>query len=111
MAGTIEIQRDVRWSAASWLFDWVVQRLAGVLPGGDTVAQLNEIVTEHLGWLALDDLPVADREVLRNSLCRDLLAQAERELPADLAGRERVLERLRELAQQSCHSQNATGRE
>jgi hypothetical protein len=104
MAGTIEIERNVRWSAASWLFDWVVQSLAAVLPGSEAAARLNEIVDEHLGWLALDDLPLADRVVLRDSMCRDLLDHAERQLPANLAGRERVLDSLKELVQLSCRS-------
>jgi hypothetical protein len=102
MAGSIEVKRDVRWSAASWLFDWVVRTLAEAVRPSDTAAVLDEIVDENLGWLGLADLSVPDGALLREVICRSLLDSAEKELPADLAGRDGVLSGLRELVELSC---------
>ncbi len=86
---------------ASWLFDWVVRTLADVVRGSATATLLYQIVDENLGWLALEDLPVADSAVLRDAIYRSLLDRAEGELPADLAGRDGVLSSLRELVELS----------
>jgi hypothetical protein len=106
--GTIEVQRNVRWSCAGWLFRWVLETLAAVVPASETSAKLREVIDENLGWLALDDLPLPERTKLRESIYSDLLAQAEDYLPADYEGREGALNLVRELAQLAGRSLDST---
>src|SRR3954447_4526141 len=46
MAGTIEISSVSRWSAASWLFDWVLRSIAATTNDPKLAAELLEIVEE-----------------------------------------------------------------
>jgi hypothetical protein len=69
MAGSIEVDGQL-WTAASWLFDWVLNRIVDDAEVDQYVAvMVREIVDENLGWFSLRDLDPADRPVLaRGSL-------------------------------------------
>lgn len=104
MAGTIEVTRGVRWSAASWLFDWVLNDLSATVQDAATVQKLQEIVRVNLGWLGIEDLPEAGRAEVLGALCRSLVDYSDRGLPADLPNRDDVLSHLQELADLACAS-------
>lgn len=65
VAGTIFLSTDSldgdAWSAAGWLFDFVITRLAGAVEDERLAARLAEIVDEHSGALAFADLGRAEQ--------------------------------------------------
>lgn len=98
MSGTIAVTADRRWSAAGWLFDWTVEKLAEDLTDTTAVEDMHEIVEANLGWLGLDDLsPDTRAEVLRR-IRTELVERAEHELPDTVPDRTAVLELLRDLS-------------
>ncbi|WP_433014872.1 hypothetical protein [Kribbella sp. CA-294648] len=99
MAGLIEVG-DEGWSASSWLFRWVLTRLADDA-GLEQQLQstLREIVEENLGWFSLEELGPADRSMVRSWLADLLVADADARLPIGLAERDAVLAYLAELAE------------
>lgn len=96
MAGTIKFGSAVCWSAASWLFDWVLRTIAQRADDIELSAELFGIVDENLGWLALDELPANQRDQFEKVVVRELMT-ASAALPADLDCRELVLSHLRSL--------------
>jgi hypothetical protein len=106
--GTIEVQRNVRWSCAGWLFRWVLESLAAAAPGSEAAATIRLVIDENLGWFALDDLPLPERTKLRERMYSDLLAQAEAYFPADYEGREGALNLVRELVHLSGRALEST---
>jgi hypothetical protein len=104
MAGTIEVKPETRWSAASWLFDWVLNDLSATVQDVATAQRLQEIVRVNLGWLGVGDLPEAGRSEVLEALCRSLVDHGNRKLPAGLPNREEVLGYLRGLAGLACDS-------
>jgi hypothetical protein len=104
MAGTIEVRSEVRWSAASWLFDWVLNDLIATVRHAATVRKLQEILQMNLGWLGVKDLPEAGHSEVLEAICRSVLHHASRELPASLPNRDGVLGHLQELADLACDS-------
>jgi hypothetical protein len=97
MSGTIAIAPDVRWSAASWLFDWTLEFLAKDIGDATAAAHLREIVDDNIGWLSLDDLSAEARTSLLRRIKTELVDTADKTLPAGLENRRAVLDLLREL--------------
>lgn len=97
MSGTISLSPTIRWSAASWLFDWVLTSLAETVEDAELSAELTGIVGENLGWLGLDDLTEGQRAVLLQILGGGLRGRAERAFPAAMRGRDEALRHLDEL--------------
>ncbi|GAA1614884.1 hypothetical protein ACFQY4_25490 [Catellatospora bangladeshensis] len=97
MSGTIAVTADRRWSAAGWLFDWTVEKLAEELPDAAAAGDMHEIVEANLGWLGLDDLPAGARAEVLRRIRTELVERAERELPDTVPDRPGVLTLLREL--------------
>jgi hypothetical protein len=97
MAGTISVSADMRWSAASWLFDWVLRTLARDVTDKELAASMTGTVDENLGWLSVDDLACRDRDELARVARESLVGAANRELSNTLAGRDEVIAHLREL--------------
>jgi hypothetical protein len=97
MAGTIEISSVSRWSAASWLFDWVLRSIAATTNDPKLAAELLEIVEENLGWLTVGDLEAVQKDVFFKAVSNSLLVKADAELPDGLPDRQGVVELLREL--------------
>jgi uncharacterized protein (DUF2236 family) len=86
------------WTAASWLFDWVLNRIVDDAEVDQYVAvMVREIVDEHLGWFSLRDLDPADRSIVRSWLADRLVEDADAKLPAELAERDDVLLYLADL--------------
>ncbi len=98
MSGTVEVSAGTRWSAASWLFDWVLMSTASMTSDPKLATQLSEIVEENLGWVSLSDLASAQRDEFRRVVSGDLLMKAHGDLPADLTERAVVLELIGALA-------------
>ncbi|MFF5291270.1 hypothetical protein [Paractinoplanes globisporus] len=98
MAGTISTGPDRRWSAAGWLFAWTVEFLAERVAEPGLRASLEEILNENLGWLGLGDYGVDEEREMRGLLRNEAVSTANATFAADMAGRENVIDRLRELA-------------
>jgi hypothetical protein len=97
MSGTISFSPAVRWSAASWLFDWVLKSVAGTVQDAELAAELIGIVDENIGWFALDDLADDQSADVRRVICDSLKAAAEQGLPDTMAGRTDVLKHIDDL--------------
>ena len=98
MAGTIAVTPDTRWSAATWLFDWIVMFLADHVEEPKLQAALREIVDENLGWLRLSDFgPEAERE-LRNLLGTRLVGEADSTFSETMPNRADAIAYLQQLA-------------
>jgi hypothetical protein len=82
MAGTIFLASDLSvelsWSAASWLFDNVIEQLADAAGSPKLQASLNEIVEQRLGSLTLSDYGPSDRRLLLDLLRGDVRDRIER---------------------------------
>jgi hypothetical protein len=99
MAGTIELDAGVRWSAASWIFEWVL-RTAAQHVGDDRLAHdLCKIVDENIGWIALDDLQAQRRSSFIRVLQELLVPVAETELPHSISHRAAVIDHIKALAE------------
>jgi hypothetical protein len=98
MAGTISLTSTIRWSAASWLFDWVLNTLAETVEDAELAGDLTGVVGENLGWLGLNDLTTEQSAAVRRILRGGLRAKAERSFPDAMPGREEALEHLDELS-------------
>jgi hypothetical protein len=98
MAGTISLGPDKRWSAAGWLFDWTVEFLAENVGRSDLREQLEEIVTENLGWLGLGDYGSAAEREMRELLRNRLVGTANEVFAPGMEGREPAIGRLQQLA-------------
>jgi hypothetical protein len=97
MSGTVAVGPEVHWSAAGWLFDWVVEFLADEVADPEVAADLREIVAANLGWLGLDDYGPEAGAQLRKAVRSRLLPAAEERLPETLPSRPEVIALLREL--------------
>jgi hypothetical protein len=98
MSGTIALSPTVRWSAASWLFDWVLNTLAEAVGDTELAAELTGVVGENLGWLGIDGLPGEQSVAVLRVLRGGLRSKAERSFPATMPGREDALRHLDELS-------------
>lgn len=99
MAGLIEID-DEGWSVSSWLFRWVVTRVADNARVDRLVEmKLREIVDANLGGLSLNEVDDLDRLIILNWLADHLVGDAEKHLPMDMVQRDQALRYLEELAQ------------
>jgi|ERR1700722_6590327 hypothetical protein len=97
MAGTISISAGTEWSAASWLFGWVLEAVASQSRDEQLKAYLTERVEENTGWLSLDDLAAGQRDAVRQIISTSLMDVADRELPESMPGRPATLALLTEL--------------
>ena len=96
MAGTVFVG-DQLWSAAGWLFDFVVAQVADSVSSPTLSSHLREIVDEHLGALSLNDLSSDDRDEVLAALGRGLHEQAAAALPIELPDRAAVLAHIANL--------------
>jgi hypothetical protein len=99
MAGTVSLSSDIRWSAASWLFDWVLKSLAVSVRDQQLAASLTEIVDENLGWLSLEDLSEEARTEIKDLAQNSLVSKGEQEFPRTMPNRAQVIDHLRELTE------------
>jgi hypothetical protein len=99
MSGTIAIQNDRRWSAASWVFDWVVNLLADRIDDQDLVQTLHEVIEENLGWVDLESLPREWQRQIIEIIRDELVPASEGRLPRSLPNRDEIMNHLRSLAE------------
>ena len=97
MSGTISFSSTTRWSAASWLFDWVLRTVADGAEDAELAAELTGIVSENIGWLALGDLTNDQQADVRRKIRERIRIAAERGFPANMPGREDSLKLLDNL--------------
>lgn len=98
MSGTISFSPTARWSAASWLFDWVLKAVADDrAEDAELAAELRGIVHENIGWLALNDLTDEQQTTVRRTIRESIRITAERGFPANMPGREDALKLLDDL--------------
>ena len=100
MAGTIALSDSAggaSWSAASWLFDWVLEAVAGQSRDEQLKAELTELVEANIGYLSFDDLTASQRDSVRQIITGQLMDIARRELPESMPGRPATLALLEEL--------------
>jgi hypothetical protein len=88
---------DQLWSAAGWLFDFVVAQVADSASSPALSSHLREIVDEHLGALALNDLSSDDRDEVLAALVHGLQDRAAAALPTELPSRDAVLAPIADL--------------
>lgn len=100
MAGTIEIAAGRRWSASTWLFDWVVEYLAKNVSVVKVQTQLQEIIDENIGWLGLSDFESDTRLEMSTLIRTRLVPQADAEFSAAMANRSGALDHLHRLVDQ-----------
>jgi hypothetical protein len=98
MSGTIALSPTVRWSAASWLFDWVLNSLAEAADDTELAAELAGVVGENIGWFGVNDLADEQAVAVLRILRAGLRTKAERGFPATMPGREAALQHLDELS-------------
>ncbi len=98
MAGTVNVSPGVLWSAASWLFDWVVRDVAKHTSDAGLAGHLNGIVDENLGWFGFGDITVGQRREVRRIIAERLVDDANNGLRADMPARPSVLALLQQLA-------------
>lgn len=97
MSGTISLSAEIRWSAASWLFDWVLESLAGAVEDAELAGELRSIVDENIGWLGLNDLKRGQVDEIREIFRGTLRLLADQTFPIAMAGREDALRHVDEL--------------
>jgi hypothetical protein len=102
MAGTFVVAEGQRWSAASWLFYWILRTIASHVDDPDLAAKFREIDDNNLGWFSLQDCSTAQRQRIVAILCSSLVPAAEREFRAELVSRDRLLVHLRALISLCC---------
>jgi hypothetical protein len=97
VSGDISFSAKVCWSAASWLFDWVLRDIANGTHDAELAGHLNGIVGENLGWFGLDDITPSQRREVHRVIAERLVSDADREFPADMPGRQGALGLLKDL--------------
>ena len=98
VSGAVNVSAGVRWSAASWLFDWALKDIAQGTGDVELAGHVTGVVDEQLGWFGLDDIAPGQRREIRRIITERLADDAEREFPADLPGRPEALALLKNLA-------------
>lgn len=102
MAGTIVVCEGQRWSAASWLFDWVVDFLAIAVDNFTLSERLRGVIQENIGWLDLPDLSASERQDILRIVRLELLPAAQNALPASVPNYEATLVHLESLVDIAC---------
>jgi hypothetical protein len=103
MTGTLSLSSDLRWSAASWLFDWVLGKIARDIKDVELSAAINGVVGENLGWFSLDELTEEQQSEIQQILRESVMTAADREFPDTMPGRKDALNHLTDLAAMSAH--------
>ena len=64
MSGTVSVAPGARWSASSWLFDWVVECIADPIDDDGISVRLHTMVENNFGWLDFGDFEATDLDLL-----------------------------------------------
>lgn len=97
MAGTVKSPEGQLWTAASWLFDWVVREVASELSDRELAARLQDIADNNLGWLGLAEFTDEQTKQILEVIRSSLLPAAQRGLPQEIKDRDRALEHIQTL--------------
>jgi hypothetical protein len=104
LAGTLSLSAERRWSAASWLFYWVLRELAQEAMDPDLTERINEVIDENLGWFSLEDLSEKQQMQTQHVLRDSLVDSANREFSDTMPGRKEAIDHLRDLAAMASHT-------
>jgi hypothetical protein len=85
MAGMIVVSPGKSWSAASWLFLWVLRTLAEESSSPELTPVLHAIEVTNVNYLALPDLPAETRGELGHLIRERLPMRARYQLAAVLS--------------------------
>jgi hypothetical protein len=96
MAGDIYLDGKV-WSASSWLFDYVVERIADEIGESQLSLKIRDIITNNLGLLKLADFGPNDQRLILAAISERLVSLADRDSDPHLANRREVLARIADL--------------
>jgi hypothetical protein len=91
MAALIMVREGRDWQSSGALFDWTLEYLIPRVSDCKTAEWLRTVVDENLGNLWIPDLPADAQEEIYTLIRTELLAAAERDLPAA------AVDELREL--------------
>lgn len=98
MAGTIEVRLGEQWTAASWLFDWVLLHVASEVSDLEFAGHLHGIVDENLGFLSLPEVNEPRRSQFRDAVAAVHIVAAN--TWRDFDGREGAMDHINAL--QAC---------
>jgi hypothetical protein len=99
MAGMIATSAGDAWTAASWLFDWVLTTIAEESRDSELTAELTLIVRENLGSLSLKELPVDQRREFVQVAAVSLIPVAEATWRSEMPGRDDAVNHLQHLVE------------
>jgi len=96
----VAISDHVDWTAATWLFDWIMDEVGAATDDPGLAAALREIVDNNIGFLSIQDLlPTHRAEFIRISK-GGLSASANLQFRQDYPGRAQALRCLDEFSSQ-----------
>jgi hypothetical protein len=76
MSGTIRVSGESSWTVASWLFDWVVNRIAELVESEPVRLELCSIVENNFGYLDFAEFDEKEREALAGAIRSSLYGVA-----------------------------------
>ena len=98
MAGTIEIAEGAEWSAATWLYEWVLKIVSEQIGNPVLKQKFQDVIDSNVGWINFGDFSLSERAEIAEALHIALVPESDRQLPATVPNRNQVLDLLRELA-------------
>lgn len=107
MTGAIHSTDDLTWSAASWLFYWVLEAVASQVVDAELARKLRELSEHHVGWLYLRDYSLMEQEQFLGALCASLLPAAVRDYPPNTPEGRPPFNHLRALVKLFCTETNS----
>ncbi len=102
MSGTILTQSAEYWSAASWLFNYVLEALRDLIGPGKAYDRMDEALSEHLGWFSIQDLNEEDQAALQLIVCSRLMDRMREVLPDELEERPKVIQHVQAFVDLVC---------
>lgn len=97
MAGLIEFDENHWWSAASWVFNWVLEVIARNTTDPKLADHLRFIMENNFGGLFLEQLSPRHRQEFLRVMDQTLVPYSEANLPADMLYREDMIDYLQDL--------------
>lgn len=99
MSGLIRVSEadGAYWSAAGWLFRWVLGVVTREMSDPGVKASIAEIVENNFGGFYLQEYTKGQQEEIRRVVREELMPVSRKELPADMPSRDAVLGHIQEL--------------
>ena len=94
MAGMIVVSDSADWTAATWLFDWVMNEVGAATTDPGLVATLREVVDGNIGFLSIPDLAPTHRADFVRIVKNGLSGKADLQFRQEYPGRSEALRYL-----------------